>query len=243
MIKNLFISIFNSFFYLLFVILALILAYNPTYESKPNYNSEFYQFLVAMIFFTLPPIYTFIKYIRKRIIVKASFPFSYFYLRIIPLFLIVGLISIDNFFPELFGNLDDYTNNFVHAVGIFILFVWFILKYFIHIMKIPMMLVLYIAHPKNPLDFFSPFQFELLNELIEHVIVEDYYIIDNCKDSDFVSIYSNNKIIKYNHIKDLFLIDNINASYETIFAIQDEFNKNLFEMNEDELSIIKMMSI
>jgi hypothetical protein len=230
--KNIIISIFNSFYYVLFVIVFLFFNYED--------SSGFY---VGAALFMLGATYPIIKWIigvYQHVFIRSYFSKYDFFYKFLPFILLAICYYLKN--NEAFSFIIPYILLFS--------FILFIIPIFVNHMNL--MFVIPLKFLKNhfsmnnsvTIPFIMGLNWKSLNTFIQQFTNVSYYVIDDCKlDRDILNIYSCGRQILLNHEKNYFILDGIVINYATAISVQEEYKCKLFEMTDEELELMKMLAI
>ncbi len=91
------------------------------------------------------------------------------------------------------------------------------------------------------------FDYFLLMNLIIRYTNKKFYIVENTNNIDYKNIsymvLSGNRFLTVSYSKLMFIIDDKLITHESIYSLQQEFKKFLFDMDDNELDVLKMMQI
>lgn len=236
MTKNIITSILNAFYHVLFIIIFLFYTYEPT--------TSFYVFAAIVIVAALYPIVQWMSGIYQHVVIRSYFVKKDLLYRVFPLLaLLVTYPFKDN----------DYLSFFVPYILFFSMLLFFI-PVFLRFMELtfimPITVLKHLMSINNtvPTPLSVPYimglNWKSLNEFIKQFTNLSHYVIDDCKiDKEFFNIYSGGRTFQFNHEKSYFMVDGLVVIPKLILTMQDEYKTKLFEMNDEQLDLIKMIAI
>lgn len=217
------ISIFNSFFYLLYSIPIFIYLYEPSFQF----------FLIFTLHFVVT-LFSIIKWIigfNQNIFINSYFTNYDILGKIIPLLLLLAVFI----FPD---NKDK-------IIGLSFVIVWFFICITLGVGLFFSSTILIIKAAKGQ-DLFQLYgvEWEHVFKMLNSCTSGNYFIFDTPYVKEYrFEIFSNHKNITLNCNDLFFIIDNIYIYYSLINSMQIEYNKKLFDMDDKEIDILKMISI
>lgn len=232
MIKNISISAINAFYYLIFSIVFLVFTYEPTFN--------FYFFSSFLLIASLYTVIQWFVCLHQHVLIRAYFLKKDIFYRLTPLLLL--LLA----FPFKDNDYISYTTPYL-AFIIFVIPVFF--KTFELYFTFPMKILKFIMNQLAVNTIFSfdnniRFNWTDINEVVKSTTNLSYYIVDNCYfNNEYITIYSSGKEVEFNYGAKHFLLDGIIVSADVIHKMQDEYQLNLFDMNDEQLELIKMIAI
>lgn len=236
MIKNVTISILNAFYYLIFSVAFLIFTYEPS-------NYSFYFFAILLIISTLYPIIQWSVSLYQYVLIRAYFTKKDIVYKFFPILLLL--------FAWVF-NTTDSIQLFVQC-STYLAFILFVVPFFIKSFEItftyPMKMLKNIMSQVNGSVMFSSpniikFNWNAVNDITKKITNSSYYIVDNCNfDLGSISIFSGGKKIQFNYENSQFVVDGISISSSIVMDMQNEYHLKLFDMNDEQLELIKMIAI
>lgn len=236
MIKNIAISFLNAFYHVLFIIIFLFYAYEP--------NTSFYVFAAIAGAIALYPVVQWVFGIYQHVLVRSYFIKKDLLYRVLPLLSLLLMYPFKD---------SDYLSFFCPYILFFSILLFFIpvfLRFMDLTFIVPITVLKHLMSIKNsvltPLSvpYIMGLNWKDLNEFIKKFTNLSYYVIDDCKiDKEFFNIYSGGRTFQFNHEKSYFMVDGLVVIPNLILTMQDEYKTKLFEMNDEQLDLIKMISI
>lgn len=227
------ISSLNAFYYFIFSIAFLIFTYEPS-------NYSFYFLAILLIISTLYPIIQWSVSLYQHVLIRAFFTKKDIVYKLSPILLLLFAWAF---------NTKDSMQLFVQC-STYLSFILFVVPLFLKSFEItftyPMKML------KNQVNssvmFSSPniikFNWNVVNDMIKKITNSSYYIVDNCNfDLGSINIFSGGKKIQFNYENSQFVVDGISISSSVVMDMQNEYHLKFFDMNDDQLELIKMISI
>jgi len=236
-------STFNAFFNLIFWGVILIQCFDGSYISLLN--------ILLVVTLCSYPILRWYFAFSNKVIIDAHLSLFDGLIKCLLLLSVSFIFIVVHYKNQGQMIVDESTLKKVGSVLLLCVFVKFFYFLFMFNKKLNLANKLDVIHKNKKQDFSTYggflFNFDALRDYIKNYTNNEYYIIREKlpKDESNIEfkIYSNNKIILFNYIKESFVIDGCLIDEKDINHFQSEYSKKLFEMNDQELETIKMWSI
>lgn len=232
MIKNIAISAINAFYYLIFSIVFLLFTYEPSFN--------FYFFSSCLVIASLYTVIQWFVCLQQHVLIRAYFLKKDIFYRLVPLLLLLLAYPFKSNYYVLY--ITPYLSFFIFVIPV-------ILKSIELSFTYPMKVLKNIMNQLAVNTIFSfensvRFNWNNINNIVKNITKISYYIVDNCYfNNECITIYSCGKQIEFNHVKKHFVVDGIIVSSDVIYRMQEECQLNLFDMDDDQLELIKMLAI
>jgi len=227
MLKYFSISFINAIYYPVFM--ASFAAYH--YE----HNLEFYLSASGMILLSSYPLLKWMFNLHKNILFKAYFITSDIFFKLIPFLILSSLFLFKN-------NINQSFHPYILATVYFIVLLHIMVKLICDAMVAPLLLINHMA----TFRFTGVMGIDLtsLHQAIKQFTDSPYFIIDDgYTHENTITICSSTLSVIFNYHYNFFAIDGVIIDNHILLIMQEEYQKLLFNMSDDELESIKMFAI